>query len=59
MYGADPARGAYPLLIVSYALTCADDDTARDFVRTSLTMAGTAYVVPSDEWADRVAAALQ
>jgi phosphate transport system substrate-binding protein len=59
VYGADPLRGAYPLVLVSYALTCADDDTARAFLRTSLTMEDAGYVFPSGEWADRVAAALQ
>ncbi len=61
VYGASPADGAYPLVIVSYALICADDAAARDFLLASLTVrdGGTGYVFPADEWADRLVAALQ
>lgn len=58
VYGTE-ADGAYPLMIVSYALTCADEPVARDFLLTSLSMAGSGHVFPSGEWADRMRAALQ
>ena len=61
VYGADPADGAYPLVIVSYAVVCAGDPAARDFLLASLTVrdGGTGYVFPEGEWADRLAAAVQ
>jgi phosphate transport system substrate-binding protein len=61
VYGADPVAGAYPLVIVSYALVCAADAAARDFLLASLTVrdGGTGYVFPAGEWADRLRAALQ
>lgn len=61
VYGADPATGAYPLVIVSYAVICDDDAAARDFLLASLTVrdGGSGYVFPADEWADRLVAALQ
>jgi phosphate transport system substrate-binding protein len=59
VYSAEPASGAYPLIIVSYAVTCAGDATARDFLLTALTMESNGPVFPSGEWADRLATALQ
>jgi len=60
VYRADPGAGAYPLVIVTYAVTCADDPAARDFLLASLSVrGGGGYVFPSGEWADRLAAALQ
>ena len=61
VYGADPAAGAYPLVIVSYALVCADDAAARDFLLASLTVQdrGTEYVFPAGEWAGRLVDALE
>ncbi len=61
VFGTDPAAGAYPLVVVGYAVICADDAAARDFLLASLTVrdSGTGYVFPADEWADRLLAALQ
>lgn len=61
VYGADPAAGAYPLVIVSYAVVCADDAAARDFLLASLTVrdGGTGYVFPAGEWAEELLGALQ
>jgi phosphate transport system substrate-binding protein len=52
--------GAYPLVILSYAVFCADDRTARDYLRSALTAVPTsAYVFPAYEWATRFGDALQ
>lgn len=60
VYGADPATGAYPIVIVSYAVICDDQLAARDLLRQALSMRNEgSYVFPSGEWADRVRAALQ
>jgi phosphate transport system substrate-binding protein len=58
LYGTE-AAGAYPLVLVSYAVACADEPVGRDFLRTSLDLPGNGYVFPSGEWADRLAAALR
>lgn len=55
------ASEAYPLVIVSYAVFCANDRTARDYLRSALvTPAGSvALVFPAYEWATRFGDALQ
>lgn len=60
VYGADPATGAYPIVIVSYAVVCDDEPAVHDFLRQALSMRNEgSYVFPSGEWADRVRTALQ
>ena len=60
VYGADPATGAYPIVIVSYAVTCDDQLAAHDFLRQALSMPDEgSYVFPSGAWADAVRDALQ
>jgi phosphate transport system substrate-binding protein len=55
------ASEVYPLVIVSYAVFCADDRTTRDYLRSALvTLAGSvAYIFPAYEWATRFGDALQ
>jgi phosphate transport system substrate-binding protein len=60
VYGADPATGAYPLVIVSYAVTCDDQVAAHDLLRQALSMPDEgSYVYPSGQWADRLRQALR
>ncbi|GAB1514123.1 hypothetical protein JCM33774_61650 [Actinophytocola sp. KF-1] len=61
LYRADPAGGAYPLVVVSYAVACEGDAPARDFLLASLAVrgAGTGYVFPSGAWAEELLTALQ
>ena len=56
-----PAEGAYPVVIISYAVFCADDVAARDFLRAALIMprAEPAYLLPIYEWGKRYRAVLQ
>jgi phosphate transport system substrate-binding protein len=52
---------AYALVIVSYAVFCADDRTARDYLRSALVtpLGSIAAVFPTYEWATRFSDALQ
>lgn len=60
VYGADPATGAYPIVIVSYAVTCDDQLAAHDLLRQALSMRNEgSYVFPSGEWADELRDALR
>jgi hypothetical protein len=59
LYRADD--GAYPLVVLHYAVACVGDRSVRDFLLSSLTAQGaeTAYLFPTGEWAERVRDALQ
>lgn len=61
LYRAGPPEGAYPLVIVNYAVFCENDQTARDFLRSALTagLAEDDYLFPVFEWATRYGDALQ
>ena len=61
LYRANPADGAYPLVIVNYAIACDGDAAVRDLLLLSLTVrdSGTAVVFPTGEWAKRLQEALR
>jgi phosphate transport system substrate-binding protein len=54
LYRADD--GAYPIVILSYAVGCADSPAVSDFVLSSLTAQDgeTGFLFPTGEWADRL-----
>jgi phosphate transport system substrate-binding protein len=63
----DPAElyqapvGAYPLVVLHYAVACVGDRSVRDFLLWSLTAqrGETAYLFPTGEWAERLRNLLQ
>jgi ABC-type phosphate transport system substrate-binding protein len=61
LYRTKPADGAYPLVSVGHALSCAGDPAVRDFLLASLNAQRdeTAYLFPTGEWAERLVALLQ
>ena len=54
-------KKGYPLVVLSYAVFCANDPAARDFLRSALTAEPNpiSYHFPAYEWADRFSNALQ
>jgi ABC-type phosphate transport system substrate-binding protein/tRNA A-37 threonylcarbamoyl transferase component Bud32 len=56
-----PEVRPYPLVSLTYAVACADDGQATEFLLAGLDAQGDAtdFVLPAGEWADRVRAALQ
>lgn len=58
LYAAD---GAYPVLIVSYAVVCDENAAARNLILSSLTAQGgeTTFLLPTGEWANRLVNLLQ
>lgn len=54
-------KKGYPLVVLSYAVFCANDPAARDFLRCALVAEPNpiSYLFPAYEWATRFANALQ
>lgn len=61
LYRTKPADGAYPLVSVGHALSCAGDPAVRDFLLASLNAQRdeTEYLFPTGEWANRLVTLLQ